>query len=423
MSFVGPMAAINPWRSPSIELPLPFFVGAVCWTAVAGLLLAVLDGSLWLSRWHPQLLALVHCVVLGILGQTSIGALLQFLPAAVGAVFRTPLGGWRILCGGWNAGIALMVAGWLGGLPLGTGCGAVMVAVCTMNFCIAALHSLGTSNGDCLPRVRLALPLLMWPVVAVLGLILLGAINGFVALDLSVWTDIHAIGGIGGVYLVLLLAVAPIALPLLLGTRRGGLPTRVMAFLALFVVVATIVARAASQAHFRASSFVGATLIILSLSTFTVLVRRRFPRNRPLLVSWMLGCCTACASGLIWASSTQTSALVAATLLVAGSLPLLILSMMLEIQTFICWIHLHRRVGRGQQLPGVHVLLPDRLKWWWVLVQILAATTTALAAWLADPWLSRSAGGLWLLAASMLALSIWWSAQSAHQFLAKQAAA
>ena len=61
--------------------------------------------------------------------------------------------------------------------------------------------------------------------------------------------------------------------------------------------------------------------------------------------------------------------------------------MMLEIVPFIGWIELHRRCGRGVQLPGVQRLLPAHDKTRALLAQVplllLPAAVTCPSAWLA----------------------------------------
>ena len=81
------------------------------------------------------------------------------------------------------------------------------------------------------------------------------------------------------------------------------------------------------------------------------------------------------------------------------ALPLLVLSMALEIRTFIAWIALQRAAGRGLQLPGVHLLLPDGPKWAWLALQASAGLAAIALALQPGAMLARVAGGLWVLAA------------------------
>jgi hypothetical protein len=65
--------------------------------------------------------------------------------------------------------------------------------------------------------------------------------------------------------------------------------------------------------------------------------------------------------------------------------------MALEIVPFIGWIELHRRCGRGLQLPGVQRLLPDRDKLGVLLAQWPLLLLPAAVLW-PSPWLARAAG-------------------------------
>jgi len=69
---------------PPIDIPFRFFVTAIAFMmALAGFVFWSGE-SLWLSRWHPSMLALTHGFTLGFITPVMMGALLQMLPVVAG---------------------------------------------------------------------------------------------------------------------------------------------------------------------------------------------------------------------------------------------------------------------------------------------------------------------------------------------------
>lgn len=66
--------------------------------------------------------------------------------------------------------------------------------------------------------------------------------------------------------------------------------------------------------------------------------------------------------------------------------------MSLEIVAFLGWIELHRRLGRGVQLPGVQRLLPETDKTRVLLAQIPLALLLPAAVLWPSAWLARLTG-------------------------------
>ena len=118
----------------------------------------------------------------------------------------------------------------------------------------------------------------------------------------------------------------------------------------------------------------------------------RAPRQRrsPLLWSWRAGLIVLLLAALALVVGPD-GGMLAAVLGLGVALPLLLLSMALEIVAFIGWIELHRLCGRGVQLPGVQRLLPDSEKLGVLLAQLPLLLLPAAALW-PSAWLVRAAG-------------------------------
>lgn len=69
---------------PSIDLPFRYFITAPVFMFACAALVFYSGDILWVSRWHPHMLALTHGFTLGFLTMVMMGALLQLLPVIGG---------------------------------------------------------------------------------------------------------------------------------------------------------------------------------------------------------------------------------------------------------------------------------------------------------------------------------------------------
>ena len=159
---------------PPIDLPFRFFIsGVIFMLASAGLVLWAGD-DLWLSRWHPFMLALTHGFTLGFLTMVMLGALLQLLPVIAGIGIPYP----RLIAGFSHVLLTLgtmsIMLGFIYGADwllysaitfLALGLGSYLIA-------LAWVLIKKVSQGDSITGFRLAITALL--VVVLLGLALLG---------------------------------------------------------------------------------------------------------------------------------------------------------------------------------------------------------------------------------------------------------
>lgn len=75
---------------PPIELPFRFFISAPLFAIVCALVILFSGETMWVSRWHPSMLALTHGFTLGIITMVMMGALLQLLPVIGGVGIAKP---------------------------------------------------------------------------------------------------------------------------------------------------------------------------------------------------------------------------------------------------------------------------------------------------------------------------------------------
>ncbi len=413
------MSRLEIQKSPPVELPLRFFGSAIAWGLAAGPLMAWLDPALWTTRWHPDLLALVHLVVLGVIGQVCLGALLQFLAAAAASPAPGTLRAWTILHAAWNVGVALLVSGFLWMQPSTLQAGGALLTLCLSAASGAMLVGLVRSRGPAWLRAGLAIPLLVWPIVAALGVVLIAALSGWLELDLARWTDIHAAAGLGLVFVVLLATVALVVMPMWMGTGRPCPYLRWFGFVPAILTLLILLARSSADDADLSTRLLGGLLASLAAVAMLALARRSQRRNAPLVAAWRLGLGFAGMAGLAWVGKGASAGLAPAVILVGGSLPLLVLSMMLEIRAFLSWIELQRSCGRGLQLPGVHLLLPDRHKWRWLGTHAGAAVGLAWLAARPSPGVALAVAACWCLSFTLLAFAIRQPQRVAHTFQRK----
>jgi len=69
---------------PPIDIPFRFFASSILFVIGLAFFIFFSGESLWLSRWHPSMLALTHGFTLGVITPVMMGALLQMLPVVGG---------------------------------------------------------------------------------------------------------------------------------------------------------------------------------------------------------------------------------------------------------------------------------------------------------------------------------------------------
>jgi hypothetical protein len=385
------MARLALDQAPAVSLPRRFLLSAPLWGMLAGVLLFVDGDALLRSRWHPATLALVHVFTLGVLGNVMVGSVLQFLPAAAGARVRgsrwlgAPL---HVL---FNLGALLLVAGLHQSWRVALLGAAVLLPLAFALLAAMTLPGLLAAVGQWLLRAGLAAAIGFGVLTALLGGALALALADGRIWPVTALVDVHASWGVLGWIVILLASVARVVMPMFQGT--GSIPARVQA-----LWLATALLMLPGAAWWRLSHNDGrwlAATVGLYAALFAcaaLWLQWRVPRQRRsrLLESWRAGLIVLLLAALALAAGPR-GGLLAPVLGLGIALPLLLIGMALEIVAFIGWIDLHRRCGRGVQLPSVQRLLPDSDKLGVLLAQLPLLLLPAAALW-PSPWLARAAG-------------------------------
>lgn len=345
-------------QTPPIAVPLRFLLAAPVFLLLAGMLLAAVGETALASRWSAPTLALVHLLTLGFMLQAMFGALLQFLPVAVGAsvpasarlaAVTQPLLALGALA---LAAAFFTAAGWLAtiaGVLLAAGLLAWLPPV------VRALWPL-PANNPTTPTLKLALAALGITVAlgAVLALRRFGGgfadpyIGGLLA---ALLTDIHAAWGLVGWSGLLLAGVAWVVVPMFQLTPPY--PPAFTRRFAGFVVVALLgwsTLRAFGPALSAAAAATAGAAIALAaacFATLTLWLQARSKRSQPdtTFLFWRTGMLSLLFAGALYALHGAAglggakSGLLLGALTLCGFLVSVINGMLYKIVPFLCWLH------------------------------------------------------------------------------------
>ncbi|WP_447736218.1 hypothetical protein [Rhodanobacter soli] len=383
-------------QAPVPSLPRRFLLGAPWWGMLAGALLIVDGDAALRMRWNPATLALVHVFTLGVLGNAMFGSVLQFLPAAAGVRVRgsATFGPW--LHALFNLGVLLLVAGLHQGWRTALVAAAVLLPLAFALLATMTLPGLLVAAGQRLLRAGFGVAIGFAVLTALLGGMLASGFAGYLALPLAALTDVHASWGVLGWVVVLMASVARVVMPMFQGTGTVREPMQAMwlgsVLLTLFGAACW---RLAGGGDWLAGA-VAAHALLFAVAALWLQWRAPRLRRGPLLWSWRAGLVMLALAALALFAGVR-GGMLAAALGLGIALPLLVAGMMLEIVPFIGWIELHRRCGRGAQLPGVQRLLPAHDKTRALLAQVPLLLLPAAVMW-PSTWLARAAGLALLLA-------------------------
>ncbi|WP_395683242.1 hypothetical protein [Dokdonella sp.] len=381
--------------APETAVPRRFLETAPIWGALAGVLLLAAGSAALRTRWHPATLAATHAFTLGVFGNLLFGSLLQFLPAVAGARVRGGRRAARLLHALLNLGTLLLVIALYGSLRALFAPASVLLFAAFGLFAGMTVPGLLAAHGQRLLRAGLGLGIAAALATAALGAGFALTLAGWIGLPwpMPALVDVHALLGLLGWVLVILVVVGRMVMPMFQGAAT--LPAAAAA--AWLAGVATALPLASITRLVRADRatpylVVVAATVAFAFGVLWLQARSTHRRNPPLRAFWRAGTLALLAATI---ALPVGDGLLAGVLAIGVALPLLTCGMQLEIVAFLGWIDLHRRCGRGTRLPSVQRLLPNRERWR-VLACFLAVALLLPAA---VQWPSS-----WLAAAAALAL-------------------
>ncbi|WP_126446079.1 hypothetical protein [Sulfuricystis multivorans] len=402
-------------QAPPIDVPFRFFLTAPLFGIAAGLLLAIVGGEMFASRWMPSALAGTHLLVLGFMLQTMCGALLQFLPVAAGANVWRP----RLVAGVVHplliVSAVLLVTAFLGqqpgffmaaahGLALALGFFAIVTG-------IALLRT--PARGATVMALRLALVALVATVS--LGIVLATGLARGSELPLLALTDLHAAWGLGGWALILLAGVSYYVVPMFqLTPAYPAWLARSFPFALIAVLLGWSLLFDPQVPTRQQVAFIGGVVLsgVFALATLRLQSRRRRKvRDATFLFfrTAMLALLAVIVSVLVitWLPALQgepRGAVWIGLLAIVGVFVSAINGMLYKIVPFLNWLHLQNLCGMRMMPPTMHQMIPEKR----MLGQFrlhLAALAFLLAAvfW---PLLARLAGLLFAASCAWLGYNL-----------------
>lgn len=418
-------------QAPPISVPYRFFVTAPWFGVAAGLLLAWQGADLLASRWTPGALAATHLLVVGFMLQAMCGALLQFVPVAVGGNVWRP----RLVAGFIHpllvtAALALAAGFALSAPPLFLAAAFLFAAAVGGYVLIVGAALLNTpAQGPTLTALRIAIVALA--ITVTLGVTLASSLGTGHVLRLIEITQVHAAWGLGGWALLLLMGVSYYVVPMFQLTPpypprlARWLPMGIVAMLVLWSwqlvgggawLVAVLLGGVG-----LAALYAGMTLYLQGKR------RRKVPDPTLYFFRGAMACFLAVAAAVLWCSIDENAAtdprcaVAVGVLVVPGGFMSVISGMLYKIVPFLNWLHLQRLAGPGSMPPNMRDMIPERAMLGQMWLHLAAVATILLAVVLPD--LSRPAGLLLAADCAWLGINIGGGVRAYLRFKSRMAAA
>ena len=425
-------------QAPPISVPFRFFLAAPCFGILAGVLLAIAGEDALSSRWMPQALALTHLIAAGFMLQSMSGALMQFIPVAVGGNVWRPRLVASIVQPLLVVATLLLTAGLYTSRPdIAVLAVAPFAAGIGLNVTVLAAALWRTpANGPTLWALRLATAGLA--VTTLLGAVLVEALAHGLVVPLVTLTDVHLAWGLGGWALMLLAGVSYHVVPMFQMTRPYPLRfARAFGPLLMALLLAWTARLWFDDARWSAA--VALPALVLASGFAGVTLRLQYTRRRKAQDATALAFRISMLSLLTFAASYVAMWIVPAlgadprasvwlgVLALGGVFVPAITGMTCKIVSFVSWLHLQRIGAPAALVPNMKQIIPGTAINRQLRSLMVALTLLAGAVWV--PVLARPAGVAlavsfawlgWNLCAGMLRYR--WFAQRLRAGMAKSAA-
>ena len=388
-------------QAPPISVPYRFFLVAPWFGVIAGILLAVSGDDALSSRWTPEALALTHLLALGFMLQAMCGALLQFIPVAVGGnVWRSNL----------VAGFVqpllllatlLLVAGLLLGHPALLRMSVPLFLLAVGGFAVVVSLALWRTPATGATLSALRLSIVGLAITVLLGSVLTQALADGFALPLVELTNAHLGWGLGGWSLLLLAGVSYYVVPMFQLTHPYPLwLTRWFGpGLILLLLVWSVMVFADDG---RGSTLLALALLLLASAYAGVTLWLQHTRRRKLFdataacfrvaMVFILGFAVTAAVYLLSpeVENDPRPAVALGVLAFAGVFVSAIAGMLYKIVPFINWLYLQRLGAPLSAVPNMNKMIPADAMTGQLRLHVLAVALLLAAIW--QPGLIRLAG-------------------------------
>ncbi len=388
MSFNS--AGLSLDQAPPQNIPFRFFLTAPIFGMAGFILMLWLGPSVFISRYHPGLIAITHMLTLGVITMTMVGALFQLMPVLAGSIiyqqkFLAPVIHIGLCLGtiGLAFGFFLFQETWLKWVSL------VFLWGSLGTFIFISLIALFKAKSQHSTVRYMRLSLVSLAVTIVLGTFLeLGHLN-FMELYRPALTDLHLTWGFMGWIFLLILGVSLQVIPMFQVTPRypDWLTKRYapVFFLSLCaLLLAVFNSLAFGREEFFASLYSALTgflllLIFLFMVATLWLQKKRKRGKRDILywygrlafLVWFLGICTYFIdqNNSLWVHNDRRMIVVG--IFMFWGVMAYINGMIYKIVPFLIWFNLQAKqmdaMMKGLETPKVplmHEIIRQKYMWW-----------------------------------------------------------
>ncbi len=200
---------------PPILTPFRFFLTAPLFAILASILLLYMGEDIWLNRWQNNNLALIHLLTIGFMLMVMMGALYQFIPVMNGQLVPGSKTLAPVIHLFMVLGVLTLVAGFLYASRIFSCLSLLLLGTAVSLFALALVPLLMSRLGAQL--IVFLLRVLFFVLIITLGLglfMLLGHAAPELKLPFRVYTDIHAMWGLIGWVVLLILAISSQVIPM-----------------------------------------------------------------------------------------------------------------------------------------------------------------------------------------------------------------
>lgn len=221
---------------PPVSVPLRFFLTAPLFGIFAALLILYNGPQIWTSRWQANSLALTHLLTIGFMLMVMMGALYQFIPVMLGRLIPGGRKMVMIIHTSLLMGTLFIVSGFLSHSTIYFWTAFFFLGISLSLFAVSLLPLLITELCDHLIVYLVRILFIVLLVTAGLGLFMLFIYaypdSGFVFRQ---YTDIHAVWGLIGWVVILIMAVSSQVIPMFFVTPEFSV--RYLKILSMLIVV------------------------------------------------------------------------------------------------------------------------------------------------------------------------------------------
>lgn len=355
---------------PPLFIPLRFFLTAPLFGILSALLILYHGPEIWTSRWQSGSLALTHLITIGFMLMVMIGALFQFIPVMTGrlvpgCVRLVPLihplliVGALSLCSAFLVPIPVLY--WLAFISLGFGL--LLFALSLMRLLVSVFD-----NQLIVFLLRILFAVLL--ITIGLGLFMLLA-YGIPELGISFrhYTDIHALWGMVGWVVLLIMAISSQVIPMFYVTPEFSVRyLKVLSFV-IMVTIALIsllklmtVSGSIVQVREVINIIFSCELTFFALYTLYLINHRKRKIPDVTINSFRLALISLLAAIAFWwlfKGGEQRFGFILAIILLYGLALSAIVGMLQKIVPFIIYLHLQKL---SLKHPGTISLIPSMKK-------------------------------------------------------------